>query len=407
MRPIARAKFEEFVREDLTSFIQYLLENGLFDPQREIVDFIRVAELAQSPRNQWPAYLIVAFKNSASAAAGLEYLAQAQRSLQYYQLGTYLWPHPSSTYPGQESAHDLGTRDSLRLNQLPAAVCNDRIGNGERARQLYEWAAMNSLLSDGELKAYGVDQVVWERLPWACYAFACLDRWDRALEVAEYNQKIIMQDRRAQTTESYQSPLKIHSVLLTLCRYKADSSAENRRAAIAALSPQSVASRAHPERLHALFYLYNLRARHPDLANPDPGELPPAERARQGYEACISWMAHGGLQLDGSVDSLRLLDQHLINVWEAMDPSQHRIVLFLVGSYVGEVIREKLAGGRWNYTEENMLAWTLDWEMGETEMHIHPYLHARQMVHGEAKKPFFQLWQEAETTYINLGLAAR
>lgn len=410
-----RSKFSEFTKKQVAHGEGVLQRHGWLDepsrgPRLDIL-IAKIEQLGPSSANHADEAVLDVLAVSEQAATANEAAGNIAVALSWYTLGQFRW-RGGYRYPGDSLDNDvpLTVRDDSARLQLPAAVCSERVGDLERARKLYTWALENRKLSNDEIGYYlssKQESVVWQRLPYWAYALAALDRCEEALQTCEKCSDVVAQDPDAHIDDSGEPPLKILTLVEAVCRYRLSPSIETRSLAIHSLHPQFAASLSHVGHLDTLFYLYNIRARHPDLANPDPDELPPAERARQGYEACTSWMAHGGLQLDGSVESLKLLDQHLVDVWEAMDLSQHKMVLFLIGSYVGEVIREELAGGQWNFSEENMLAWTLDWEMGEAEMHLHPYLHVRQLVDGETKMPFFQLWQEAEATYIELGLSAR
>jgi len=84
-----------------------------------------------------------------------------------------------------------------------------------------------------------------------------------------------------------------------------------------------VASRLLNYHLSSLFSLFNLRARYPELANHPGTEQPLTERARKASEICIQWMAHGGVQLDGTVESLRVLDEQISRVWTTLNEEKN------------------------------------------------------------------------------------
>jgi hypothetical protein len=408
-----RSGFDEFLHEQVTYGRRVVQRNGYLDertggPRLDIL-IPKIERLEPTSVNHGDEAFLDILAVSGRAAIANEVTGNIEAALGWYKVGQYRW-RSGYRFEGDSLENDapLTVRDDAARFQLPAAVSSDRVGDVTRAKTLYTWASENRKLTDDEINHYlssKQESVVWQRLPYRAYAFACMDRWEEALQTCQKCTEVVSLDPDTDIDGTNEEHLKILVMVEALCRFRLSPDAETRGAVIRSLHPQFASSTSHVDHLDTLFYLYNLRARHPDLANPDPDELPPAARARQGYEACISWMAHGGLQLDGTIHSLEVIDQHLAEVWNAMDHGQHKMVLFLVGSYVGEVIREELAGGEWNFTEEDMLAWTLDWEMGEAELQVHPYLHIRQMVDAESTKPLVQLWQEAEMTYIELGLA--
>ncbi|MCS6910107.1 MAG: hypothetical protein NZM11_06000, partial [Anaerolineales bacterium] len=247
--------------------------------------------------------------------------------------------------------------------------------------------------------------VLWTNLSYRAYALLCLGRWAEALSTAEQGQEYFRRDRHWKD-KTYE-PIVLYPIVQAVARYKLDPSPENRRKAIERLSPQAVASRNHVGHLWALFHLYNLRALHPDLAQPRPEELPPEERARQGAEACVKWMAEGGVVLDGTPESLKRLDETIREVFRGLEGEEKRKqALFLWGSYFGEVVRKELAGGQWRAHGKAMTEMAVDWELGEATLHLWAYRHVKAYVTGKAAKGLHVLWEETEQAYIDLGLAA-
>jgi hypothetical protein len=119
-------------------------------------------------------------------------------------------------------------------------------------------------------------------------------------------------------------------------------------------------------------------------------------------------MAFAGITLDGTPESLKLLDEQIRSIFQAAsDEQEKKTFLFFLGSYFGEVAREELAGGQWNFSEENMLAWTLDWDMGGIELHLWAFQHVYKYAIAQSGKPLFQLWQETEQAYIEYGQAMK
>ena len=300
-------------------------------------------------------------------------------------------------------------RDDAARHQLISAVCANRINNHDRALQLYTWAAENRKLTPEEFQESHQKQpsIIWERLPYRAYALACLNRWEEALETAQRCQEVVNQDRRAQTSESYRTPLQVLKVVLALAKYQVHPTKEHKLKAREQLDPQSVSSRHHSSQLYSLFYLYNLRERHPELAHPKSAEATAAVRAHQGAQACVAWMAGGGLDLDYSPESLKRLDQAIKPMVHSMDQEdQKKKALFLWGCYLGEVTRRELAGGQWQFTEDFWDS-SLYWDMGEIEFKLRVFRYLHQYLNGEAEKSLFQTWQETEQAYLEYGSAAR
>ncbi len=104
---------------------------------------------------------------------------------------------------------------------------------------------------------------------------------------------------------------------------------------------------------------------------------------------------------------MRLLDEHTREIYRAArnDEGRKRF-LFLWGSYFGEVVRRELAGGKWKFSTENLRESTVDWDIGQVELHLWPFNHAFEFVTGQKKETFYQLWRKTEKSYIKLGLAA-
>lgn len=402
-----RSKFLDELRSTIDRISEAIAGEVVLDRGECRIDFQRVRVETEKPPAVWTNTIYYAVVNAWRMAAAYETLGDFKCAMQFHRLGTYSWAFPWPVYPHAQGDNDISLRDDLRLSQLPAAVSCDRIGLRDRARVLYGWAAEHSSLTDEELAFYGVDQVVWERLPWRAYALACLERWEEARVVAEQSDEVVHKDRRAQTTESYQSPLKILPVVLALTRFKTDPSEINRKQAVRMLHPQSVASRAHESHLHALFYLYNLRARHPDLAAPQEGDALSPAGARQTAELCQKWLAGQGFLLDRTPESLNVLDQLMRPSYEsAPDEEARNGMVALWGSYLGEILREELAGGQWDF-EPVSPGPALVWDMGVGELRVLPYKHILQILTGKTSQSLYELWQETEQSYVEMGLAAR
>ena len=312
------SSFREYVESIVADVKARLSEQSLYDPVTERLEVERVVAVTSVPRQEWPPSLAAPLAYVHRAAAGLEYLGK-DSALQLYSFGTFGWPHAWPDYPDRKGELGIASRDSLLQNQLPAAVCNDRVGRTVRARQLYEWAAEHSKITVDEVHEIYLNakdySELWERLPWRAYCFARLGRWEEAFEVAQEASEFVRQDRNAKK-EAYNYALKILEVLLALCRYKLEPSDETRQRAMEVLDPQFVASRSHPDHLLGLFYLYNLRARHPELVSE---QQPPRKAAIKPQPVTRLEHAAGVTALAFSPDAATLaagLDSGEVHLWD-------------------------------------------------------------------------------------------
>lgn len=329
----------------------------------------------------------------------------------WYYLGQYAWRGKRIFAKDMDNpAPDQMTRSAAAWPQLESAICATRVGNHERARRLYEWAAQNYGFSEREIAIWENNKdkthiVLWTNLSYRAYALLCLGRWAEALSTAQQGEEYFRRDRhwRDKTYE----PIILYPIVQAVARYKLEPSPENRRKAIEMLAPQAVASPNHVGHLWGLFYLYNLRALHPDLAQPPADELPLEEVVRQAADICVKWMAAGDVRLDGTPESLKLLDETIRIVFKSLDSEEKRKqALFLWGSYFGEVVRKELAGGKWREHKKAMMEIAVDWELGEAELHLWPFREVREYVSGKTEEGLYDLWREVEKMYIDLGLAA-
>jgi hypothetical protein len=405
-----RSAFDEFLDETITHGRERLLQNNMIDPDTSGPNMALIQPLLGPQEEPTPDEIDMLLVNSAWVATAHEARGDITRAMAWYRLGQFQWRGGKQFSSVKEDPPDIMHRDAAARNQLPAAICSDRVGDNERAKELYLWASANYSLTSDEID-YAVSnkyyQTIWQRFPKRAYALCCLENWDEALSVAEEAQRIVDMDRRAQTKESHQAPLRILPVVLALTRYHTHPSDQTRRSAQEMLHVQSVATRSHGDHILALFYLFNLRSRHPELANPSSDELLPAERISQGAEACIAWMAKGGIQLNGTPASLQLLDRYARKIYKrSQNKEDRKAILFFIGSYFGEAVRKELAGGQWKFSEDNLLKTTVDWDMGEIELHLWAFNHTHELLEKKTKKSFYALWEETEQAYTNSGLAA-
>ncbi len=428
-----RSEFQKFVENEHRYYTQFLQGQGWLNPHtggpwtEKILPLLQpyLGHETQEPQIQED-NLSLALAYAPFAGITAELLGYLPAAMDWYAIGQYRYylGKPSRTIGYQivkgaripfqiryidgfpEPAH----REACARAQLESAICATRVGNHERARQLYEWAAQNYGFSEREIATWEDEKdkthiVLWTNLSYCAYALLCLGRWAEALSTAQRGEEYFRRDRHWR--DKTYTPILLYPIVRAVARYKLDPSPENRRKAIEMLSPQAVASRGHRGHLRALFYLYNLRALHPDLAQPPVDELPLEERARQGADACVKWMAGGGLMLDGTPESLKRLDETIREVFRSLDSEEKRkYALFLWGSYFGEVVRKELAGGRWQAHGKAMSEIAVDWELGEAVLHLWPYRQVQAYVTGKVAQGLYALWRETEQAYIDLGLAA-
>lgn len=408
-----RSAFSEYLNGLVLRGIEYLrqyswLDKNTMGPNIELIEPLISPYLGE----QTPLPEAVQRVIDASTEKGIanELLGNMPAAKAWYRVGQYSWRGKRIfTNLMGDPDPDVMDREAAARPQLESAICATRVGNHERARQLYEWAAQNYGFSEREIPIWEGKKkthiVLWTNLSYRAYALLCLGHWAEALSTAEQGEAYFRRDRHWKD-KTYE-PIVLYPIVQAVARYRLNPSPENRRKAIEMLSPQAVASRNHSAHLSALFYLYNLRALHPDLAQPEPEELPLEERARQGAELCVKWMAEGGLMLDGTPESLKLLDETMRVVFRNLDSEEKRKqALFAWGSYFGEVVRKELAGGQWRAHGKAMTEIAVDWELGEAELHLWAYRHVKAYVTGKVESGLYALWKETENAYIDLGLAA-
>lgn len=408
-----RSAFSEYLKGLVLREIEYLRQHDWLDqntmgPKVELIEPLILPYLGE--QTPLPGTIQGVIDASAELGIANELSGNLPAAKAWYCIGQYAWRGKRIfTNLMNHPEPDVMDREAAARSQLESAICATRVGNHERARQLYEWAAQNYGFSEREIRIWeGKEKthiVLWTNLSYCAYALLCLGRWAEALSTAERGEEYFRRDRHWKD-KTYE-PIVLYPIVQAVARYQLDPSPENRRKAIEMLSPQAVASRNHLGHLWALFHLYNLRALHPDLAQPHPDELPLEERARQGAELCVQWMAEGGVMLDGTPESLKLLDDTMRLVFRSLDSEEKRKqTLFAWGSYFGEVVRKELAGGQWRAHGKAMTEISVDWELGEAELHLWAYRHVKAYVTGKTEKSLYALWTEIEQAYLDLGLAA-
>lgn len=262
--PKPLSALEKYIQETIDEGIQYLRAHGWLDETSGAPDVAKIPGLKEAPEVRLSVDAWAAAHRTWWNAPAHEYLGNRTAASIWYELGQYEW-RGGRTFPSiTAEIPELGVRESASVEQLIAAICADRVGNTQRARDLYGWAAGSYLLTEEEIRWFADThqlQAIWEALPMRAYAFVCLGTWAEALTAAETAEFWAKKHRRAQTSEAYQVQLQLIPVLLALARYKLEPTDENRQAARAKLSLKAIGGRNYSERLICYFYWYNLRAK--------------------------------------------------------------------------------------------------------------------------------------------------
>jgi len=141
-----------------------------------------------------------------------------------------------------------------------------------------------------------------------------------------------------------------------------------------------------------------------DFAAPQAGDALSPESARQAADLFQKWAARQGVTLDRTPESLKVLDALLRPSYDhAPDEEARAGMIFLWGSYFSEVLREELAGGQWDFEDKDRLGAGLVWDMGVGELRLLPYKHVLQILTGKTDQSRYDLWQETEQAYVDMG----
>jgi tetratricopeptide (TPR) repeat protein len=410
-----RSSFRNELEEIIQKGVSHLRDSELLDDSNHGPEVGIITQAVQpylgDQRTPPPSEISTAIAMGIRMGSANEAVGNLPAAMGWYQVGRYYWRGLPTEQVEQNEVLDYGLRMSVGMHQMKAAVCANRAGDSELAVRLFTWAVKNRSLTEEELHEFEETKqpyAVWEWTIERAYALLCLGRFQEALEAGEEALRWIEMDRRAKVESATEMPLLILPTVLALARYQLDPSAENLLEAIERLDLNAVASRIHVDHLLGLFYLFNLRAKYPEFAQPSDKDLPPAARAQQAAEACRAWMRKADIELDGSPESLHRLDHSLPQLYPTIeDEDQWKMVLFMLGSYFGEVVREELAGGQWNFSAETMLSWTVDWDLGDVELHLWPYQRVHEYATGQTDETLFDLWVQTEQAYTEFGLAAR
>jgi hypothetical protein len=290
--------FDRYVREAVGRILAALTDYGLIDPASRELDEAAARRLLSLPPGRdgrEAGYLVDA---APLLAALFEYLGEPGQAGVCYRLGMNQWPHPWPVHPNNREDDDLSLRTALSQAQLQAAVCADRAGDRQRAAVLYEWAAGHLALEPEELDEFArtkQPEPVWESFSYRAYALACLGRWDEALAAAGEAARWADLDRRASAGAAQHPPLNLVPVVQALARYATEPTEARRIEAARMLRPEALARREHSAHAWALFYLYNLRLRRPELLQPEQAPVgwgrPAAEARLLAHPEAVSALA--------------------------------------------------------------------------------------------------------------------
>ena len=284
-----RSAFQSHLDQRIAEGIRFITEHQLALPGEIVPDVARIEPLLQnflgSQETPPPQNIKAAASLGPSLGTSFEALGQLEIGLLWYQLGQYIWRGGRQFDSVDEQPADYASRSTAGRLQLEAAICADRVGSSDRAQDLYSWAVENRQFTEKEIRELdlsGRDDLLWKSAIERVYAHFCMGAYSSASEASEEALRLIDKDPRAKLGSTAEMPLLILPTLLTLIKYEQDQTPENRLAAIKLLDLDAVASRLHPDHFQALFYLFNLRAKYPELAAPIDSELTPAIRAQQG-----------------------------------------------------------------------------------------------------------------------------
>ena len=410
-----RSGFRNHLQDIIIEGKAHIEKNGWITLGADAPDVEKIQEILQqylgTQENPPPLGAKTAASLGPNMGAASEALGNLPSAIAWYRIGRYVWRGGEQFKSSPEGFPHYGSRMTVGMLQMEAAICADRTGESNAAQHLFTWAVKNRSLSETELHEFGKTKqpyAVWEWAIERAYALLCLKEFQSALKAGKEALHWIGKDSRANLGSAAEMPLLIFPTVLALIRYELDPSPENQAEAVQQLDLDSVATRYHPDHLIGLFYLFNLRAKYPELAAPVDDELPPAARAQQGAEACRRWTSKAGIHLDDSLKSLKVMDKHLKELYRNIqDDDQRKLALFMLGSYYGDIVRHELSGGKWNFAADAMLSWSVDWVLGEVELQLWPFQRVHEYATGKTDESLMDLWEETEQAYIEFGLAAR
>lgn len=406
-----RSPFDDHLEKTLQEGESFLREHGWVDPGSGLPKTKLIEEVFQeylgTQENPPPREYKMAASLGLNVGTAYEALGRVDHATAWYQLGQYIWRGQKQFESAETEPVGFAHRMTAGTLQIESAICADRIDESLRAKQLFTWAAANRVIAKQERDDFdktGQRSVVWEWTIERAYALFCLQRWQDAIDAGGDALRWMAKDGLHEEKQPNEMPAMILPTVMALARYELDPSETHEQEAIRALDLQNVETLAHADHLSGLFFLFNLRAKYPEwIERYDTS----ATRAMQGAQACIQMMWKMGIKLDRSPESLKQLERTLRGMFEnAGGDEQRKQIIFLCGCYFGEIVRDELAGGLWNLSSDTMLSWTLDWAIGEFELHLWPFQRVKEYAARETNESLHELWKETEKAYVSLGLEA-
>jgi len=246
----------------------YLKELDLLDSQGNIKKDA-VQEAWKSWRGENKSKLWAEIGIAALRGVPYEYLGNMEKAMQYYWLGTYYYLHPTPMHATAKPPLHIDERFAYAEPQLTAAICNDRIGNRGRARQLFEWAAAHLTVTEDEKDQFrreGYPNMVWEYTTDRAFCLLCLERWEEALSAAEEAERWVKMDTgRYEKFGRQYTPFHLLPVYLALARFKAHPSPEREKEARKRFMLSEYKVRVNHLRHGALLYIFELWSRNAEL----------------------------------------------------------------------------------------------------------------------------------------------
>jgi hypothetical protein len=274
--------FRMYCLADLTRHRKFCRAHGLMDGRYSLLlDVFR--ENFKKTEPEW-ALGVSAVVSAASHFATIhEYLGENDKARQYLWLGGHEWNYQGIDYPSamgdghvlrmKNLADRIIRADDLVLQQLPAAICSDRIGDTEKAGRLYGWVARLRDIPDRGYSRFissfsgreGCHEV-WGRKTERAYALACLGLWEKASREVRGACEWVERDPNPKGDHAWRNHFWLLQALSMMIEYKIDPSDLNLAAARKRLNPRILASGDHLRAIFLLFYLFNLRTKFAELA---------------------------------------------------------------------------------------------------------------------------------------------
>lgn len=281
MSALAKERFRKYCLADVEKHEKFCKAHGLMDSGSSLLlDIFR--ENFKKTEPEWALGVSAVVAAASHFATIHEYLGRTEKARQYLWLGSHEWNYGGIDYPDATGgstvleitniADRVIRADDLVLQQLPAAVCSDRIGEGEKARRFFGWVARLRDMPEASYELFlgsfsGRENYceVWGRKTERAYALACLGCWDEASAEAGSAKKWAAKDRRSKGDHAWRNHLRLLQALSPLIAYKLNPTGESRRAARKGLRPRIPASGDHTRTIFLLFYLSNLKTKFPEL----------------------------------------------------------------------------------------------------------------------------------------------